>query len=295
MISMDSLALLPVFRSVATAGGFTAASGLLGITPSAVSQKIRQLEAKLGVRLFERTSRSVRLTAAGQELLNGTVTTFDELARAIDNARMTSQQPAGQLRISLSRLAAEVCVLPRLAGFADRYPDITLELSTDDRLTDIVAEGFDAGIRMTETLEQDMIAKPIGPPLRRSILASSSYLQRHGEPAHPSDLRNHKVIRYRFPGSQRLEPLTFCIADQIHRLDPPPCMVLDDNTHIRQAVREGIGLAQRYRVTEEAGIVAGDLIEVLMEFEPPAYQFKFYYPSRNQPAKLKAFIDWFGN
>jgi DNA-binding transcriptional LysR family regulator len=293
MMKTEYISLLPVFRMVAISGGFTAAAGPLGVTPSAVSQKVRQLEAMLGVRLFERTSRSVRLTEAGQLLLAGTERPFEELAAAVDHARTINRRPAGVLRITLSRLAAEVCILPRLGGFVRHYPEITLELSTDDRLTNIVAGGFDAGIRMSETLERDMIARRIGPPLRRAMLAAPSYLDRCGFPRHPGELNDHQVIRYRFPGSQRLEPLVFRIGDQIHRLDPPPRLVLDDNRHIALAVREGLGIAQRYRVTEEAAIESGDVIEVLSEFEPQPSQFHLYYPSRNQPPKLQAFIRWF--
>lgn len=292
-MKVDHISLLPVFRMVATSGGFTAAAGPLGVTPSAVSQKIRQLEAMLGVRLFERTSRSVRLTEAGQLLLADTERPFEELAAAIDHARTIDQRPAGVLRINLSRLAAEVCILPRLGGFVRRYPEITLELSTDDRLTNIVASGFDAGIRMSGTLERDMIARRIGPPLRRAMLAAPSYLDRRGVPLHLRELDEHEVIRYRFPESQRLEPLAFRIGDQIHRLDPTPRLVLDDNGHIALAVREGLGLAQRYRVTEEAAIKSGEVIEVLSEFEPEPFQFHLYYPSRNQPPKLQVFIRWF--
>lgn len=178
----DFFSLLPAFRMVATTGGFTAASGRLGITPSAVSQKIRQIEALVGVRLFERTSRSVRLTEAGRLLLENTDRAFADIADALDRVRMVGKRPAGNLRINLSRLAAQVCILPRLAAFVRHYPDIKIELATDDRLSDIVAGGFDAGIRFQDTLEMDMIARSIGPPLRRSVLASRSYLEASGTP-----------------------------------------------------------------------------------------------------------------
>jgi DNA-binding transcriptional LysR family regulator len=292
---MDSelFSLLPAFRMVATTGGFTAASGRLGMTPSAVSQKIRQIEALVGARLFERTSRSVRLTEAGRLLLQDTDRAFSDIADALDRVRTVEKRPVGNLRINLSRLAAQVCILPRLVGFVRHYPDITLELATDDRLSDIVAGGFDAGIRFADTLELDMIARTIGPPLRRSVLASRSYLDGAGTPLHPGDLANHQVIRYRFPGSQRLEPLSFEVDDQVLRLDPPARLVFDDNHHFDLAVRSGLGLAQLYRTTELPAIEAGELVELLTTFEPRLVQFQLYYPTRNQPEKLRAFIDWF--
>ncbi|MBX9453947.1 MAG: LysR family transcriptional regulator [Mesorhizobium sp.] len=293
MIVPEVFPLLPAFRLVASAGGFTAASGRLGMTPSAVSQKIRQLEGMVGVRLFERTSRSVRLTEAGELLLRDTERAFGDITDALDRVRTVGKRPAGNLRINLSRLAAQVCILPRLGAFIRAYPEITLELTTDDRLADIVAGGYDAGIRFPNALEMDMIARPIGPMLRRVMLASPGYLEIAGIPDVPGDLEGHQIIRYRLPGSQRLEPLTFNVDGQVLRIDPNPRLVLDDNDHMGLAVREGLGIAQRFRATELPAIEAGELVEVLSRFEPAPDRFQLYYPSRGQPPKLQAFIDWF--
>lgn len=288
------LAALPAFRMVAQAGGFTAAAGRLGISVSAVSQSIRQLERRMGIRLFDRTSRSVRLTERGRLLLEAVEGPMGLLSGAIETTRQADGEPSGHLRITLSRLAAEVCVLPALADFVRRYPAIRLELSTDDRLTDIVGGGFDAGIRFRGALELDMISVPVGPPLRRSMLASRDYLARAGEPRAPEELSRHAVIRYRFPGSGRLEPLTFRRGEETIQLDPPAALVLDDNSHFALASRAGLGLAQRFRATEEAAIAAGELVSVLDGYEPEPQQFHIYFPSRDlQPAKLRAFIDWF--
>lgn len=289
----DLFSLLPTFRMVATTGGFTAASGRLGITPSAVSQKIRQIESLLDARLFERTSRSVRLTEAGRLLLQKTDRAFSDISDALDQVRAVEKRPAGNLRINLSRLAAQVCILPRLAAFVRYYPDITVELTTDDRFADIVAGGFDAGIRFADTLEMDMIARAIGPVLRRSVLASPSYLETAGIPRHPDELGSHQVIRYRFPGSERLEPLTFNIDGQVFRVDPAPRLVFDDNHHFDFTLRSGLGIAQLFRETEISAIETGELVEVLTQFEPRPVQFQLYYPTRNQPPKLRAFIEWF--
>jgi len=288
------LAALPVFRMVAKTGGFTAAAGRLGISVSAVSQSIRQLELRMGIRLFDRTSRSVRLTERGRLLLDAVEAPMGLLAGAIETIRQADGEPSGHLRITLSRLAAEICVLPRLADFVRRYPAIRLELSTDDRLTDIVSNGFDAGIRFRGALELDMISVPLGPPLRRSMLASPDYLARAGEPRSLEDLSRHAVIRYRFPGSGRLEPLSFRRGDEAIHLDPPAALILDDNSHFAVASRAGLGLAQRFRATEEAAITSGVLVSVLDAYEPEPQKFHIYFPSRDlQPAKLRAFVDWF--
>lgn len=289
----DLYALLPAFRMVARTGGFTAASGRLGMTPSAVSQKIRQLESQLGVRLFERTSRSVRLTEAGQTLLEDTERAFTELGDALDRVRAIGRAPAGELRINLSRLAAQACILPRLADFIRHYPDIALELATDDRLSDIVAGGFHAGIRMSDSLEMDMISRPVGPPLHARVLASAKYLEQMGVPQHPGDLAGHRLIRYRFPGSQRLKPLVFNVDGRLQEMSVQAAMVFNDNDHIAYAVREGLGIAQGFWPDEDEAIERGELVEVLSAFAPPPSQFHLYYPSREQPPKLKAFIDWF--
>ncbi|WP_181257442.1 LysR family transcriptional regulator [Pseudaminobacter soli (ex Li et al. 2025)] len=293
---MDSsiLAALPIFRIVARAGGFTAASGRLGISVSAVSQAIRQLEHRLGIRLFDRTSRSVRLTERGHQLLEAIDGPIGTLSGAIEAIKEADGEPSGHLRISLSRLAAEVCILPKLAEFVRRYPAVRLELSTDDRLTDIVNNGFDAGIRLRGALELDMISVPIGPPLRRSILASPDYLARAGVPRTLEELVQHAVIRYRFPGSGRLEPLTFRRGEETIHLDPPAALILDDNGHFALASRAGLGLAQRFRATEEEALKSGELMSVLDAFEPEPQHFHIYFPSRNlQPTKLRAFIQWF--
>lgn len=278
---------------VATSGGFTAASGRLGMTPSAVSQKIRQLESHLGTRLFERTSRSVRLTEAGKLLLDDTDQSFGDLADALDRARAVGKRPAGELRINTSRLAAELCILPRLVGFIRHYPDIALELVVDDRMSDIVAGGWHAGIRMSDELAMDMISRPIGPSLRRTVMASPAYLELAGVPQHPADLVSHRIIRYRFPGSQRLEPLRFSVEGRMLEMNPAPALVLNDNDHIGLVVRAGLGLAQRFQATAEHEVASGETVEVLVPFEPPRRQFHLYYPSRGQPPKLQAFIDWF--
>jgi DNA-binding transcriptional LysR family regulator len=295
MMDPSTLAALPIFRAVARAGGFTAASGRLGISVSAVSQSIRQLERRLGVRLFDRTSRSVRLTEHGRRLLATIEGPIDVLSTAVEAIKEADGEPSGHLRITLSRLAAEVCILPTLPDFVRRYPAIRLELSTDDRLTDIVSNGFDAGIRFRETLELDMISVPVGPPLRRSMLANPDYLSRAGVPRTLDELNRHAIIRYRFPGSGRLEPLTFRRGEEIIHLDPPAVLVLDDNRHFAVASHAGLGLAQRFRPTEEDGIESGKLVSVLDAYEPEPQQFRIYFPSRDlQPTKLRAFIEWFG-
>ncbi len=294
MIDPAVLSLLPAFRAVAMTGGFTAASGRLGVSPSAVSQSVRQLEKHLGIRLFDRTSRHVRLTEAGAQLFDGAAASLDLLGDLVAHIRNEAGRPAGPLRITLSRLAAEICILEKLPAFTRAYPEIELELNTNDALVDIVASGFDAGIRLRHSLDADMIARPIGPELRRAMLATPDYLVEHGTPRFPQELMQHRLIRYRFPGRQNLEPLRFQIEGESVAVDPPTRLVLTDNRDISVAVRAGLGLSQRFRVTEEDAIASGALKVVLGDYEPEPSRFFIYYPSKAyQSRTLTLFLDWF--
>ena len=289
-----TLAGLPVFRAVATLGSFSTAAGQLGVTPSAVSQAIRALEDQLGAQLIARTSRSMRLTEAGAQLLADIDAPLAQLGEAMQGVRSRGAQVEGPLRIWASRLAAEICIRPHLPGFLDTYPAVRLELICDDRLTDIIKGGYDAGIHMRETPEGDMISLPIGPPLRRCMLASPAYLARHGTPQQPEDLMSHRLSRYRFPGSQRPEPLCFQRGETRLELDPPPAVILDDLPLIGTMLRAGQVMAQAFHAVEAGAIRDGTLIEVLTGFEPPPLQFHIYYPSRAlHTARLRAFLDWF--
>ncbi len=286
------LALLLPFRAVAEHGGFSAAARNLHVSPSAISQSIRQLEARLGQRLFNRTSRSVTLTENGHRFLAEASGGLDRISLAIADIRAGADVPSGLLRINLSRLAADICVLPCLDEFVRRFPEILLELFVDDLLTDVFAAGFDAGIRMGTALEGDMISVPVGPHLRRSVMASPEYLAAHGHPEHPRELVGHRAIRYRYPGSGRLEAWRFRDIDEDIVLEPAAALILTDNGHIAQATLQGLGIAQRFRETERDRLGSGELVSILDAFEPAADRFHLFYPSRYlMPPKLRVFID----
>lgn len=288
------LAGLPVFRAVATLGSFSLAAGQLGVTPSAVSQAIKALEDQLGAQLIARTSRSMRLTEAGTQLLADIDGPLAQLSEAMQTARGQRELIEGPLRISLSYLAAETCVRPHLTGFMATYPAIRLELTCDDRLTDLAKGGFDAGIRLRDALDGDMISLPIGPALRRCLLGSPDYIARHGRPKQPEDLMAHRISRHRPPGSQRLEPLRFRRGDERLELDPPPAIVLDDLSLAGTVLRGGQALAQTFRNIEAQAIEDGTLVELLSDYEPEPMQFHIYYPSRALKAgRLRAFLEWF--
>src|ERR1700756_4885576 len=195
---------LKAFAAVVERASFTQAADHLGLSPSALSQTIRQLEARLGVRLLNRTTRSVAPTAAGSRLHERIAPIILEMDAAVAEAVVTTGRTAGTLRINTLGMAARKIIAPRLGRFHHAYPDVVLDIVIDDRLSDIVAGGFDAGIRVGERLEKDMFAVRLTPDVKLLALASPDYLARHGEPKTPGDLHHHACINWRFPGSGKI-------------------------------------------------------------------------------------------
>ncbi len=280
---------LPVFRAVARLGGFSTAATRLGVTPSAVSQAIRALEDQLGVLLIARTSRSMRLTAAGSQLLSDIDGPLAQLAEAVQSLRHQEQVIEGALRIALSPRAGS-CITPYLAGFLAAYPGIRLDLTCDDAPGDLVKGNLDAAIGFQRAPDGDVISVPVGPPVRWAVMAGPAYLALHGTPLSPEDLMVHRLCRRHIPGSARLQPLRFQRGAERVELDPPAAIVLDD-PHVTDAVlRTGQVMAQ---VPLHGPLDNTDLIEVLADFAPEPLQCRIYYPSRvAQTAWLRAFLDW---
>ncbi|WP_242111786.1 LysR family transcriptional regulator [Luteimonas aquatica] len=293
-IQPDGLAGLTVFRTVAQAGSFTRAADRLGVSASAVSQSVRGLEARLGVRLFNRTSRRVALSEAGRDLLAQIDPSLDRIDIALQRLRAGRDQPSGLLRINLSRLVAGLYVVPRLPEFLARHPRLQVELFTDDTLADVVAGGFDAGIRLGHHLARDMVARPIdGGRQRRAIVATPDYLRRHGTPRTPADLVGFDCLRFRMPGSGRLEPWHFVDAGRELQVEVQGRLIYTDDRMVREAARDGLGMAQLFEKTVEADIATGRLVQVLADYAPSHPGFYIYYPAReHMPPKLRAFVDF---
>ncbi len=284
---------LSMFRTVARLGSFTRAADYLGVSPPAVSQAVRALEAQLGARLFNRTSRRVALSEAGSRFLAQVGSSLDRIDTAVQELRAGNGRPSGLLRINLSRLASSLFVMPRLAEFMARHPLLQVELYTDDALSDVVGGGFDAGIRLGDVLAADMIAVPIDRGQRRVIVASSDYVRRHGTPRTPADLAEHDCIRFRFPGSGRLEAWQFAEDGKDFSVDVQGRLIFPDDASVAEAVRGGLGLAQRFGQQVERDIADGRLVQVLAPYAATLPGFYIYYPSREHlPAKLRVFIDF---
>ncbi|WP_449467887.1 LysR family transcriptional regulator [Stenotrophomonas humi] len=288
-------ALLPAlaaFACVARLASFRQAAIELGVSPSALSQTIRNLERRLGTRLLQRTTRRVGLTEPGQRLLQDMLPALERIGGALQAMEESRDVPAGQLRITTPRFAAEHLLLPFLPAFHARHPQVQIELSIQSAMVDVVAEGFDAGVRLGESLATGMIAVPLGPPLRLAVVAAPAYLQQHGVPARPEDLVNHACLRHR-SSDGRIMPWEFSRDGHDFNIEVDGPLLLNDSQLALHAARAGLGLLQVFAHSARAELEDGRLLRVLDDWQLPFAGFHLYYPSRDQLApKLRVFIDF---
>lgn len=289
---------LRAFRAIAEHGSFTRAAAALDVTASALSQTMQQLETQLGTRLLQRTTRRVGLTEAGQEMLQRIAPALNELDLALDAVRQHGDRPRGTLRLTLPAVAARSILQPMLGEFTVRWPDVQLDIRVEDGLTDLVAEGLDAGIRLGERLQRDMVAVPIGGPMRSVVVGSSAYFERHGYPKEPKDLQHHNCIKHRLIGSGAIYRWEFA-----HRSGPlkgrwfeiaiDGSLTVNDMPLAIRAAKDGIGLACMLEISARKALRTGQLESVLEPWLPPFEGFYLYYPSRFQvPPKLRVLIDF---
>jgi DNA-binding transcriptional LysR family regulator len=284
---------LSTFIAVADHGSFTKAAAQLGLSTSSLSQSIRGLEERLGVRLLNRTTRSVSPTQAGAQMLMRLRPLFDQIDSAVDETNAFRDKPTGHLRLTVSPPVASFVLSPLLPKFLAQYPDVTVDVSVDSALTDIVAERFDAGIRVGQLVARDMIAVRVSDPLRFVVAASPHYLARHRRPMSPKDLRAHNCIKLRFPGGTFL-PWRFAIDDEIQDLEVEGSLIATDPYLLARAAADGIGVLYEMREFAAPLIAAAQLVPLLETWmPPPTHGFCLYYPSRRQnPASLRALIDF---
>jgi DNA-binding transcriptional LysR family regulator len=279
------------FLSVARHRNFRKAAAELGVTPSAMSQAVRALEARAGAALFIRTTRSVGLTEAGERFLSRAKPAFEELVAASDAARNLGQRPAGLLRLTVPRGVVPVLLEPLIASFCQAYPEIQVEIAASEELIDLAAEGFDAGIRMGQFISADMVAVPLTPPLRLAIVGSPGYLARKGRPTRPDDLRQHACLRMR-RSSGALAHWSFDDNGRPIEVAVSGPFIANDIPTMLGAAVEGLGLAQVPEPTTAGLVKAGKLVRVLEPFAPMTPGVFLYYPDRRQVLpKLRAFID----
>ena len=277
--------------AVARRGNFRAAAADLGMSSSALSHAVRGLEARLGVRLFNRTTRSVSLSAAGEQFVAGVAPALSDIRGAMEAVNRHRDTPAGTLRLNTSAGAARRILAPIVLEYLRRYPEMKVDLVTEGRLIDIVVDGFDAGIRMAETVPGDMIAVPIGGTLRFAVVAAPAYFADRPQPRTPGDLMAHRCIRTRMP-SGVIYRWEFERRGEALALDVPGPIILDEPTLMIEAALAGLGVAYQWEWSVLADIAAGRLARVLEDWTPSFPGLALYYPGRRHvPAGLRAFIE----
>jgi DNA-binding transcriptional LysR family regulator len=284
---------LVAFARVARHQSFARAASELDVTPTAISKIIKQLEAQLGVRLFHRTTRSVSLTESGRRLQAALVPALEQIQSSVEQVADSAQRPQGALRINCSFVAYSTLIEPHLHAFLARYPEISLEVSVDNTLRNIVSEGFDAGIRLGHALQRDMIALPLGPIQRRVVVAAPAYLKRCSTPARPQDLLEHDCIRQRLSSGGRFFEWTFQVQHKPLTIEVRGRLIFDEMRAVLAAARQGCGLGYVFAQFAAADLRDGRLVMLLDKCCPPSEPLYVYYPSRAQmPGKLRAFIDF---
>ena len=275
---------LLAFVTVAREGSFTRAAAVLGVTQSAVSQAVRGLEERLRIRLLTRTTRSVAPTPAGERLANAIGHRFDEIEAELDALTELRDKPAGTVRITCGDSVLRTVLLPKLTPVLREYPDITLEFDVSYGLRDIVADRLDAGVRLGRTIAKDMIAVPIGPPLRMAVVGSPDYFERHTRPKIPQDLTSHSCINQRMPTSGGLYVWDFERRGRKAnvRVDGP--LIFNTTPPQVDAALAGLGIALLPEDELMPHIEAGMLVRVLSDWCPKFAGYHLYYPSRRQPS-----------
>jgi DNA-binding transcriptional LysR family regulator len=276
--------------AVAKFRNFRLAAAELGMSPTAVSSTIRGLEARIGVQIFNRTTRSVALTSAGRAFIERISASVADIGAAIMIAQGQSREPTGTLRINSSITAAREILSPLLQDFLQKNPGIVLDLVTDSRLVDIVLEGFDAGIRIATSVPADMIAVPLGCSLDFVMVGSPAYLSRHPAPLTPADLMQHRCIRTRWAGGG-IYRWEFEQGTEKISLDVPGVLTLDEQSLILKAAVAGLGLAYVSDAFARDAIVSGELRYALKDWRPAPSPLCVYYPrARHMPAALRALV-----
>ncbi|KQZ74338.1 LysR family transcriptional regulator [Sphingopyxis sp. Root214] len=279
----QNLADLEAFAVVAQEGSFTRAAARLGVSPSALSHRMRKLEARLGLRLLARTTRRVATTEAGERLLDALRPAIETIDRQLAELSELRERPSGNIRITASDHATRTLLWPAIDDFLKRYPDIKIEINAESGLTDIVAERYDAGVRLGEQLAKDMIAVRIGPPLRMVAVAAPAYIEASGTPQTPHDLTHHRCINMRMSSSGGLYAWEFEKDGQAVNVRVEGQVILNRGHLILEAALAGHGIAFLMDDYVVQGVEKGQLLYILEDWCPPFDGYHLYYPSRRQP------------
>ena len=288
----DDLNAMGVFAAVAEAKGFRAAGDRLGVSASAVSQSLRKLEERLGVILVQRTTRSVHLTEAGERLYVSVRPALEEVRSALAAVGELGDEPRGTLRLAVSSGVEEFLRESLLGAFLAAHPHVRLDLAMTNEITDIVAGGYDAGIRLGEVIDKDMIAVPISGDLRLAVVGSPAYFAAHRKPRHPRELVEHECINWHATPDAPAYRWEFTEKNREFTVAVPTRVLTTDPILIMRLARVGAGIAMLYEHQAREDIDRGDLVEVLREFSTPFPGFYLYYPKRRHASPaLRAFVE----
>lgn len=289
----DDLSGLRALLRVAQKRSFRAAAAELRVTPSAVSQSVRALEKRLGVRLLQRTTRSVGLTEVGAQFVASLKPALDGIDAAVESLGALRGRPTGILRLTALRTGYADVLKPNLARFLAAYPDIRIDVSLDEKLVDVVAEGFDAGLRLGQSLDREMIGVRVSADQQLVVIGSPRYFARRGKPLHPRDLHAHDCITLRMPTKGTVDPWRFTENGKDLEIAVDGHIVTNDGTVLVDAAVEGLGLAYVFESMVSELLSKRRLVRVLQEYCPEIPGYFLYYPSRvNLAPKLKALVDF---
>jgi DNA-binding transcriptional LysR family regulator len=282
---------LAVFAVVAEENSFSKAAARLSMSPSALSHAVKSLETRLGLRLLARTTRSVATTAAGQQLLRTLQPALESITAELSALRDLKAKPAGKLRITTFKYAADTILWPVLPAFLADNPDVELELTVDSGVVDIVADRYDAGIRFGSVVDKDMVAIRVGAPVRAVLVASPSYIAQHGTPTSPEALVAHQCIHFRFQSAGNLFAWPFEKNGQTVKVKPTDTLVFNDNDMMLQAALAGLGIARLYEGLVNGHIKAGRLVPLLPSWQGSgSYLYLFYHTKSNMLPALRQLI-----
>lgn len=292
MARNDGFAGLSEFLAVARAGSFRKAAHALGVTPGAVTQAVQALERRLGMPVFLRTTRSVALTEAGERLLAGVAPAAGAIAESLAELAQMGAMPSGTLRLLVQRFAVAHVIEPVLPLFRRAYPGVRLEITVKDDHGSLIGAGYDAGVRIGEYIDRDMVAVRVSPLFSWQVFGAPTYFAAHGRPKVPEDLAQHECIRYRRPEVGDIYRWEFQRKGQALAIDPPGAVLVNDGTLLRALARQGLGLIYTATLSVAQELERGLLESVLEKFSPARDGIFIYYPraSREQP-KLRVFLE----
>ena len=283
---------LETFALIVRCGGFRAAAAERGVSSSVISQSLAALEQALGLRLLNRTTRSIAVTEAGERLLARLRPALDDIHLALGELDQLREEPSGTLRINAPAPAVDHVLCPLAFAFMEAHPQVRIEIISDAAIIDIVEQGFDAGVRFGQQLAKDMIAVPLGKPLRYAIVASPRYLAARGRPASPSELVGHDCIRRRYPGGA-LATWAFAKGDEAFEIVPEGRLTLSSAHQELQAALAGQGIAHVFDDYARVAVAEGRLVEILADWSPKLPSWFLYYPNRrHSSAAMRAFLDF---